>query len=106
MRGEPDESSPRTVAAPEVRQQLHLGFVTDRRIGAFDGDAGLVELGQQPLDRHFQNFGKLCNRHIGHGLTLERSALVGRFEPVGPRGHDQFGGTFGVDLAGFSQLIH
>jgi hypothetical protein len=54
------------VSATKVREQLHLGVVTDPRVRALDLDASLFELNEQPIDRHLQDFRKLGDRYICH----------------------------------------
>ena len=78
-----------------MREQLHLRIVADARVGAFDLDAGLVELHEQPVDRHLQDLGKLGNCYFSHALHPRR--LLARFEPVSARLHDELAGLFGAE---------
>ena len=64
------------VAAAQVRQQLELRFLADHVLGLDDLDAGLIELREQPVDRHLQHLGKLGNRYFSHTVFLVRSASV------------------------------
>src|SRR6185312_14839102 len=61
------------VAAAQMSQQLELRIVADVIIGAFDLDAGLVELHEQPIHRHLQDLCKLGNRHFRHTCRTLRS---------------------------------
>jgi hypothetical protein len=54
------------VAAAQVRQELQLGIVADAILGPFDLDAGLIELHQQPVDRHLEDLRELGNGHFRH----------------------------------------
>ena len=55
-----------TVAAAQMRQQLELGFLADHVFRAGHGDAGLIELRDQPVHRDLQYVGKLGNRYVSH----------------------------------------
>src|SRR6185437_60074 len=57
------------MAAAQVRQQLELGLLADAILRPGDTDARLVELGDQPVDRHFQHIGKLGNRYFSHSFS-------------------------------------
>ncbi len=54
------------VAAPQVRQQLVLRILADHVLGALDPDSRLIELLQQPIDRHFQHLGELGDGNVCH----------------------------------------
>ena len=54
------------VAAAQMRQQLVLRILADHVLGAVDLDPGLVELLQQPVDRHLQHLGELRDCYICH----------------------------------------
>ncbi len=54
------------VTTAQEGQQLDLGIVADPVVRTAHGNARLFELRQQPLDRDFQNFGKLCDCDFGH----------------------------------------
>ena len=47
------------VGAAQMREQLHLLVVADACVGALHLDARLIELHQQPIDRHLQHFSEL-----------------------------------------------
>jgi hypothetical protein len=55
-----------SVAASQMRQQLMLGVLADQVVSAVHGDAGLVELRQQLVDRHLERLGELAYGHISH----------------------------------------
>ncbi len=61
------------MGAAQVREQLHLGVVADARVRAFHLDAGLVELHEQPIDRHLQDFSKLGDGYVCHVLLTPRA---------------------------------
>ncbi len=72
------------VAAPQMRQQLELRIVADAVVGTRHLDACLVELHEQPVDRHLQHLGELRNRYFCHGQnphTRCPSAAGGRRPP-------------------------
>ena len=54
------------VTTAQEGQQLELGVVADPGVRTAHGNPRLFELHQKPLDRHFQNFGKLCDCDVGH----------------------------------------
>jgi hypothetical protein len=54
------------VAAAQMRKQFELRIVADSIVRAGDLDAGLIELHEQPIDRHLQDFGELCNCDFCH----------------------------------------
>src|SRR6185312_15892346 len=60
------------VAATQMRQQLELRLLADAVVRPGHADARLVELGNQPVDRHLQDIGKLGNRYFSHSFTLAR----------------------------------
>jgi hypothetical protein len=55
---------------PQMSKELELRFIAYSSFGAGDLDAGLIELHEQPIDRYFQDLGKLRNSYIGHELNL------------------------------------
>ena len=59
-----------TVAAAQVSKELELRVVGDTRIGSRHLDARLIELRQQPVDRHLEHLGKLGNGHFRHILRF------------------------------------
>jgi hypothetical protein len=61
------------VSAPQVRQQFELRIVADARVRSFHFDARLVELNEQPVHRHLQNFGELGNCYFCHRLCNPRA---------------------------------
>jgi hypothetical protein len=48
-----------TVRATQMREELQFRIVSDAIVGPFHLDPRLIELDQQPVDRHLQDFGKL-----------------------------------------------
>src|SRR5690606_16355401 len=50
----------------QMRQQLELRILADRVVGALDLDTRLVELHEQPLDRHLEDFGKFRDGDFRH----------------------------------------
>jgi len=52
--------------AAQVRQQFMLRVLADHVLRTIDPNAGLVELLQQPIDRHLQHLGKLRDGYICH----------------------------------------
>jgi hypothetical protein len=54
------------VAATQMREQFELRVVADSIVRAGDLDAGLIELHEQPIDGHLQDFRKLCNCDFCH----------------------------------------
>src|SRR5690606_21027609 len=73
LQGDARRGRRRRVLAPmrsaQVRQQLELRILADLVLGALDLDSRLVELHEQPLDRHFEDFGKFCDRYFRHYLS-------------------------------------
>ena len=64
------------VAAAQMREQLVLRILADHVLGAVDLDPGLIELLQQPVDRHLQNLGELRDRYICHARLLGLLGLL------------------------------
>jgi len=56
--------------ATQVREEFQLRIVGNARVGSGHLDARLVELRQQPVDRHLQHLGKLRNGHFRHKLRF------------------------------------
>src|SRR5690606_21810931 len=73
LQGDARRGRRRRVLAPmrsaQVRQQLELRILADLVLGALHLDSRLVELHEQPLDRHFEDFGKFCDRYFRHYLS-------------------------------------
>src|SRR6185312_6262466 len=57
---------PAAVAAAQVCEQLELRIVADARVRAVHLDAGLVELHEQSIHRHLQDFRELRNCYVCH----------------------------------------
>ena len=51
-----------------MRQELELRIVTDAIVRAGHLDACLIELHEQPIDRHLQDVGELGNGYFCHRL--------------------------------------
>ena len=92
------------VAAAQVRQQLELGIVADAVVGAVDLDAGLIELHEQPVDRHLQDLGKLGNGTSAIAIRTLRPLT--RLEPGRARRHDELAGFFGRQPLDVRQIVH
>ena len=56
------------VAATQMSQQFELRIIADAIVGSVHFDACLIELHEQPIDRHLQDFGKLGNCYFCHRL--------------------------------------
>jgi hypothetical protein len=54
------------VAAAQMSEELQLGVIADAIVRAGYFDACLVELHEQPIDRHLQYLGKLRNGYFCH----------------------------------------
>jgi len=54
------------VTAPQVSKQLVLRVLADHVLSAFDLDPRLIELLQEPVDRHLQHFRELRDCYICH----------------------------------------
>jgi hypothetical protein len=54
------------VAAPQVRKQFELRIIADAVVGSFHFDTRLVELHEQPVNRHLEDFCKLRNCYFCH----------------------------------------
>jgi len=54
------------VAAAQMSEELQLGIIADAIVRAGYFDARLIELHEQPIDRHLQYLGKLGNGYFCH----------------------------------------
>jgi hypothetical protein len=86
-------------------QELELRIVTDAIVRAGHLDARLIELHEQPIDRHLQDLGELGNGYFCHRLK-PHSASVTRVEPRGPGRHDQLAGFFGRQTFDVREIIY
>jgi hypothetical protein len=58
-----------TMAAAQMCQEFVLGVLADHVLGAVHPDAGLIELLKQPIHRHFEHLGELCDGYICHTFS-------------------------------------
>ena len=66
-----------SVATPQMRQQFEFRIVTDAVVGSVHFDTCLVELHEQPVDRHLQYFCELGNCYFCHRLSNPCPLLTG-----------------------------
>ena len=86
----------------QMRQQLHLGLVADDGVGAFNLDAGLVEVGDQASTRTSSTSGS-CLTVIRH--VALRSGLLTLLEPVFARREDQLARALRREIGNLGELV-
>ena len=65
-----------SVSTTQMSQQFEFRIIADASVGSVHFDACLVELHEQPIDRHFQDFCELGNCYFCHRL-LNPPCLTG-----------------------------
>ncbi len=87
-------------------QELELRIITDAIVRAGDFDTRLIQLHEQPIDRHLQYLGELGNCYFCHRLYNPTEASMARVEPRCPGRHDQLAGFIGRQTFDVLQIVH